>query len=107
MKIIDENLSSHFECFQTVKGLEALSSCQDADLAILSTNVKDVKTDELLEKIKAAKDIPVMILTSNLTSRMRIHMLREGADDVMTKPFNPEELLLRLQNLVKRRQACL
>jgi two-component system, OmpR family, alkaline phosphatase synthesis response regulator PhoP len=47
-------------------------------------------------------DIPILFLTAKNSSADKINGLRIGADDYLTKPFNLEELLLRVQNLIKR-----
>ena len=52
-------------------------------------------------------DIPIMILSSSNSSRDRINGLRSGADDYMSKPFELEELLLRVQKLIRRTQQHL
>jgi two-component system alkaline phosphatase synthesis response regulator PhoP len=52
-------------------------------------------------------DIPIMILSASSSSRDRINGLRSGADDYMSKPFELEELLLRVQKLIRRTQQHL
>jgi len=47
-------------------------------------------------------DVPIMFLTAKDTSVDRVIGLKKGADDYLTKPFNLEELLLRIRNLLKR-----
>jgi len=52
-------------------------------------------------------DIPIMILSASNSSKDRINGLRSGADDYMSKPFELEELLLRVQKLIRRTQQHL
>jgi DNA-binding response OmpR family regulator len=51
----------------------------------------------------ASKQMPVLMLTARDTFAERIEGLRSGADDYLTKPFHPDELLLRLQALLRHR----
>lgn len=100
-KVIKENLKDDFDCICVKTSKEALDSVNDVDGAIISLNLRGLSSDSLLMELKAKRKIPVIVLTSNTTSLIRIKLFREGADDVVTKPFNPEELLLRLMRLVK------
>lgn len=52
-------------------------------------------------------DIPIMILSASNSSRDRINGLKAGADDYLSKPFELEELLLRVQKLIRRTQQSL
>lgn len=100
--VIVTYLKNDFECVQLYTKEEYFAYKEDADVAVLSTNIRGAKTEELLSDLKVRLNVPVLILTSNNTSLIRIQMLEMGADDVMTKPFNPEELKLRVLNLIKR-----
>jgi DNA-binding response OmpR family regulator len=60
---------------------------------------------EFIKHIRASgffKEIPLIVLSSYENSSTRINCLRLGADDYMVKPFNPEELEARVENMVKR-----
>ncbi|TNE57811.1 MAG: response regulator [Bacteroidetes bacterium] len=63
---------------------------------------------QLLERLKsndATRQIPVVMLTARAEARDRLKALRIGVDDYMTKPFDEEELLVRIQNLLKNKGA--
>lgn len=98
--IIEEYLSSAFQCKCVGSAREALAAPKP-DAAVISLNIKDQTGEGLMKELKSKYGIPVVILTNNSTSLMRIRLLKNGADDIMSKPFNPEELLLRVQRLVK------
>ena len=100
--IIETCLSGDCKCFKVQTGPEALAISENIDCAVISTNVQGIGNVELLRGIKEKfAGIPVVILTTNTTSMKRIMFLKEGADDVMTKPFNPDELALRVKRLLK------
>ncbi|MFY8037791.1 MAG: response regulator transcription factor [Cyclobacteriaceae bacterium] len=59
----------------------------------------------LIRELRASSKwhhVPILVLSGNDTSNDRITALRAGADDYLVKPFNPEELEVRLENIQKR-----
>ena len=58
---------------------------------------------ELTEELKQSKNIPVILLTAKGEVESRIHGLKLGADDYLGKPFEPQELLLRIKNVIKNK----
>jgi YesN/AraC family two-component response regulator len=63
---------------------------------------------QLLEKLKstdATRHIPVIMLTARADARDKLKALRIGVDDYLTKPFEEEELLVRIENLLKNQSA--
>lgn len=58
---------------------------------------------ELTQELRAANDIPVILLTAMGEIDDRVAGLQSGADDYLTKPFDPRELVLRLQAILRRR----
>lgn len=99
--IISTYLSGDFNCLtaHTKEEAEALMD-RRIDVAVLSTNIPGDAAMELLSELKS-KGTGVVVLNSELFSEQRIALLKMGADDVMTKPFHPEELRLRVQRLVR------
>jgi DNA-binding response OmpR family regulator len=57
---------------------------------------------ELLRKAKATEDVPIILLTAFGTESSRVIGLELGADDYVTKPFSPRELMLRVERLIER-----
>jgi two-component system, OmpR family, alkaline phosphatase synthesis response regulator PhoP len=100
----------NFEVVETDNGKEAvhLFHEQHFDLIILDVMMPEMNGFEVCEQIRLSNtSVPVIFLTAKDTSQDRIMGLKKGADDYLTKPFTLEELLLRIQNLLKRsnRQA--
>jgi len=56
---------------------------------------------ELTKEIKETKNLPIILLTAKGEVENRIHGLELGADDYLGKPFEPQELLLRVKNIIK------
>lgn len=73
------------------------------DLIILDVMLPGISGFDVCEYIrKENKDVPVLFLTAKGTSMDRVQGLKLGADDYLTKPFELEEFLLRVRNLLKR-----
>jgi len=76
---------------------------QHFDLVLLDIMMPELDGISLLKKIRLQhKYIPVIILSAKDTSQDRILGLKFGADDYLIKPFNLEELMLRIENILKR-----
>ncbi len=73
------------------------------DLLILDLILKHTPGEQILEKIRArGLDIPVLIITAKQKIRDKETCFDFGADDYLTKPFDPRELIIRLKALLKR-----
>jgi len=73
------------------------------DVVILDLGLPKMDGIEVLERWRAGGNkVPVLILTSRQTWREKVAGLRAGADDYLAKPFEPEELLARLEALIRR-----
>jgi DNA-binding response OmpR family regulator len=88
----------------TGTGAEALRLLVTAppDLVVLDLGLPDVDGTEVLREIRAAGHPPVIVLTARSTVEDRIHGLQLGADDYVTKPFSPHEVVLRVQAVLLR-----
>src|SRR5690606_17302323 len=75
------------------------------DLAILDVMLPGADGFEIAETIrKTNKNVPILFLSAKSLKEDRIHGLRIGADDYITKPFSIEELLLKIEIFLKRTQ---
>lgn len=94
-----------YEVVATDNGKEAIKyfNEQHFDLIILDVMLPEVDGFQICEQIRLTNmEVPVIFLTAKDTAADRIAGLKRGADDYLTKPFSLEELLLRVQNLIRR-----
>ncbi len=84
------------------KALEYING-QHFDLLMLDVMLPEVDGFQICEQVRLTNmEVPIIFLTAKDTPMDRIAGLKRGADDYLTKPFNLEELLLRVQNLLRR-----
>ena len=83
------------------KGLEAFEN-SGADLVILDVMLPGMDGFEICRRIRAASEVPVIMLTAKGEETDRIVGLELGADDYLPKPFNPRELLARMKAILRR-----
>jgi two-component system alkaline phosphatase synthesis response regulator PhoP len=94
-----------YEVVWTDNGKDAFKYFQGQhfDLLILDVMLPEVDGFQLCEQIRLENlEIPIIMLTAKDTTLDRVQGLKKGADDYITKPFNLEELLLRIKNLLRR-----
>ncbi len=72
------------------------------DLILLDINLPYINGETLLQKIRQKKDIPIIMVTSRATEIDEVLSMSYGADDFITKPYNPTILLLRIGAIFKR-----
>lgn len=78
-------------------------ACEPYDLVVLDLGLPGIPGLEVLQEWRKSKlTFPVLILTARSSWAERIEGLKAGADDYLAKPFHPEELLLRVQGLLRR-----
>src|SRR2546429_3420474 len=86
--------------------LEALEVNPETDLLVLDLMLPGMSGYEVIEKLRAEANqsrVPILVLSALSSPSARIRGLRDGADDYMTKPFLPEELVARTRTLVTGR----
>lgn len=88
-------------------GSEAIDICKinDYDAIILDVMMQDVDGFTACKKIHASKDIPVIMLSAKGTEYDKLFGFEVGVDDYVTKPFSPQELMARI-NVVIKRHGC-
>jgi len=72
------------------------------DLVVLDVSMPDLDGWQTLERIRDLSDVPVMMLTARGAELERVRGLQAGADDYMVKPFGRQELVARVQALLRR-----
>jgi two-component system, OmpR family, response regulator len=94
-----------------VTGAESGAQLRDAlraevvDLVLLDLRLRGEDGMQLLRQIRADSHMPVIILTGRVEEADRIMGLELGADDYLTKPFSPRELLARIRTVLRRTHA--
>ncbi|NRA48181.1 MAG: response regulator transcription factor [Phaeodactylibacter sp.] len=105
--LIVQLLKTSYDVESRSNGVEAMAYLQDGnlpDLIISDLEMPQMTGFELIKAVRESgffSDIPIIILSSLDSSEDRIKCLKLGADDYMTKPFNPEELLIRIEKALK------
>jgi two-component system chemotaxis response regulator CheY len=103
-EFLHQLLFKHYEVITFENGTEAMAyieSNNQPDVMLLDYEMEGMNGHEILETIKSSgffKDIPVILLSGKKTSETRIACLKSGAKDFISKPFNPAELKLRIEN---------
>lgn len=72
------------------------------NIILLDLMLPGMKGEELLEKIRSVSDIPVIILSAKSALEDKVNLLNNGADDYITKPFEIEEVIARVNGAIKR-----
>jgi DNA-binding response OmpR family regulator len=87
-------------------GKDALAGLAgNPDLVILDLMLPDIDGFEVCRRIRAKSNVPVLMLTAKKDDVDKIVGLELGADDYLTKPFNPRELVARVKAVLRRYQA--
>lgn len=76
-----------------------------ADLILMDINIPGINGRNLLKEIRKESDIPVIMVTSRTSEMDEVLSMSYGADDYVTKPYNPTILLLRIAAVLKRMEG--
>ncbi|WP_440121413.1 hybrid sensor histidine kinase/response regulator transcription factor [Tenacibaculum sp. Ill] len=101
MRAYLKRILSNYTCFEAENGKEALDflSKEKIDFVITDYMMPLMNGLALIEKIKAKKiNVPILMLTARTDTKSKLEVLRLGIDDYLNKPFEKEELLIRIQN---------
>ena len=93
-----------FTVLSTGSGAEAITmvTAAEPDLVVLDLGLPDVSGETVATELRAVSAIPILMLTAKAAEEDRIRGLELGADDYVTKPFSPRELVLRVQAILRR-----
>ena len=93
-----------YNIFKAYDGLEALSAVEKNEIALILMDIMMPKLDGMRAtmKIREEKNIPIIMLSAKSEDYDKITGLNIGADDYITKPFNPLELIARVKSQLRR-----
>ena len=106
--ILNEILSVNYEVTIFSNGMDGLNFLQSGnitDIILSDLNVPSLYGFSFLEQVRNSgffKSIPFIILSGKDDIEIKLKCLDAGADDFLTKPFNPKELDARLKNILRR-----
>lgn len=99
-------VNAQYEVNEAVSGIEALEKAASfhPHLIILDLGLPDMNGLEVLKKLRVWTTVPVIILTVSDDVPTKVTLLDAGADDYLTKPFGPEELLARVRVALRHKE---
>lgn len=88
--------------YDGMRALSIFNEDSDISLVILDLMLPYKSGDSVLAAIREKSDVPVLVLSAKDMVRTKVDIIRLGADDYMTKPFDLDELLVRIEALLRR-----
>ena len=102
-KCIEQEKLSAVTVYNGIEGVRLIDENKDSySLIILDVMLPDIDGFQILQKIRDTSNIPVLMLTAKSSEEDKVFGLRLGADDYSTKPFGINELLARVNSLIRR-----
>ena len=107
-RLLSVFLADKYTVYTAGDGLEALAALQggiEPDVIVTDLMMPELDGKMLISQLKASgafRHIPVLVLSGIDQSGERIQLLKAGAYDFMVKPFNPEELIIRIETSLKK-----
>jgi len=100
--------SRGYEVDAAATGTEALAAvdAEVPDVVILDLGLPDMDGLEVCARIRSHSDVPIIVLSARGAEPQKVAALDQGADDYVTKPFGPEELLARVRAALRRTLAA-
>jgi len=97
-----------FQVVEAYRGMDAIKSLRDTmpDLVLLDVMLPDIDGFEVLSLIREVSAVPVIMLTAKGEEDDRVRGLELGADDYVTKPFSPRELVSRVKAVLRRTESA-
>lgn len=105
-KVIQVYISETFDCIYFEDPIKAIAWLQEGNMPdliisdIYMPNMSGVDFLDYVKKNDLFKSIPFVVLSSEDSTSQKIALLEKGADDYISKPFNPMELKVRLKKIV-------
>lgn len=97
-----------FQVLEAYRGMEAIHILRDKmpDMVLLDVMLPDLDGFEVLKTIREVSTVPVIMLTAKGEEDDRVQGLELGADDYITKPFSPRELVSRVKAVLRRTELA-
>ncbi|MDZ4158592.1 MAG: response regulator transcription factor [Anaerolineaceae bacterium] len=97
-----------FQVLEAYRGMEAINKLRNQmpDLVVLDVMLPDMDGFEVLRMVRELSQVPVIMLTAKSEEEDRVRGLELGADDYVTKPFSPRELVSRVRAVLRRTDAA-
>jgi DNA-binding response OmpR family regulator len=97
-----------FQVSEALNGVEAINKIRNVlpDLILLDVMLPDIDGFEVLRMIREISNVPVIMLTAKGEEDDRVRGLEMGADDYITKPFSPRELVSRVKAVLRRTETA-
>ncbi len=97
-----------FQVVETHRGMQGIQAIRDSlpDLVLLDIMLPDLDGFEILKMIRENNTLPVIMLTAKGEENDRVKGLELGADDYVTKPFSPRELVSRVKAVLRRTETA-
>jgi DNA-binding response OmpR family regulator len=100
-KILEENKYAVQSAYTGVDGIAMLRS-EQFDMVLLDIMLPFKSGDEVLSEVRSFSDVPVIMITAKDLTSTKVDLLRLGADDYITKPFDIDEVLARIEAALRR-----
>ncbi len=96
-----------FQVVEAYRGMQAMQAYRDSlpDLILLDIMLPDIDGFEVLSMLREISNVPVIMLTAKGEEDDRVRGLELGADDYITKPFSPRELVSRVRAVLRRTES--
>ena len=96
-----------YEAYEAADGIQAVKMCKENDYDIILMDVMMPSLDgfSAVKEIRKSKDIPVIMLSARGEEYDKLFGFEVGADDYVTKPFSPKEVMARIAAVTKRHKA--
>jgi DNA-binding response OmpR family regulator len=93
-----------FEVVTSDNGVDALRKADSVkpDLIVLDLMLPDISGEDICRLLRKESDVPILMLTAKSGEEEKISGIMMGADDYVTKPFSPREVLVRIQAILRR-----
>lgn len=105
LDILEAYLSqSNYQVFRALNGIEAMHQFDlvQPNLIVLDLMLPDISGMDICKRIRETSDVPIIMLTAKTTETDILKGLQIGADDYITKPFSPKELVARVETVLRR-----